>query len=79
MATHWFEGNPTSALNNDDGRPVCCHNGGEVSGHPQQQQCDWNKVPPNGNQMVLKVENSVLNVGSVGIKLMWLIIWPLLV
>ena len=64
-ATHWFEGNPTSALDNNDSRPVCCHDGGEVSGPLQQQQCNWNKVPPNGNQMVLKVENSMLNVGSV--------------
>jgi len=37
----------------------------EASGHPQQQQRDWNEVLPNGNRMMLKVEDSVLDAGSV--------------
>ena len=61
----WFEGDCVYALDNNDGRPACCHDGGEVSGHPWQQRRDWNEVLPNGNRMLLKVEDSVLDAGSV--------------
>ncbi len=37
----------------------------EASGHPQQQRRDWNEVLPNGNRMMLKVEDSVLDAESV--------------
>jgi hypothetical protein len=35
-----------------------------ASGH-SQQQCDWTKDLPSGNRMMLKVEDSVLDAGSV--------------